>query len=77
MGIILYFIFLDIIFNGNSKKTLKFSDTIGRIFLPELLKIFMEPASATSVGSSIGSMLIYILMALILIIKPSGLFGKT
>ena len=37
----------------------------------------MEPASATSVGSSIGSMLIYILMALILIIKPSGLFGKT
>ena len=53
------------------------TDTIGRIFLPELLKIFMEPASATSVGSSIGSMLIYILMALILIIKPSGLFGKT
>ena len=37
----------------------------------------MEPASATSVGSSIGSMLIYILMALILIIRPSGLFGKT
>ena len=53
------------------------TDTIGRIFLPEFLKVFMEPASATSVGSSIGSMLIYILMALILIIKPSGLFGKT
>ena len=53
------------------------TDTIGRIFLTELLKIFMEPASATSVCSSIGSMLIYILMALILIIKPSGLFGKT
>ncbi len=52
------------------------TDTIGRIFLPEVLKIFMEPSSATSVGSSIGSMLIYILMALILIIKPSGLFGK-
>ena len=53
------------------------TDTLGRIFLPELLKILMDPSSATSVGSSIGSMLIYILMALILIIKPSGLFGKS
>jgi branched-chain amino acid transport system permease protein len=53
------------------------TDTIGRIFLPELLKILIDTSSATSVGSSIGSMLIYILMALILIIKPSGLFGKS
>ncbi|MDC0457371.1 branched-chain amino acid ABC transporter permease [Alphaproteobacteria bacterium] len=52
------------------------TDTIGRVFLPNLLKVFMEPANATSIGSSIGSMLIYILMALILIMKPSGLFGK-
>ncbi|MDC1375876.1 branched-chain amino acid ABC transporter permease [bacterium] len=52
------------------------TDTIGRVFLPNLLKVFMEPANATSMGSSIGSMLIYILMALILIMKPSGLFGK-
>ena len=52
------------------------TDTLGRVFLPNFLKIFMEPANATSVGSSIGSMLIYILMALILIMKPSGLFGK-
>ena len=52
------------------------TDTIGRIFLPELLKVFMESSNATSVGSSIGSMIIYILMAFILIIKPSGLFGK-
>ena len=52
------------------------TDTIGRVFLPNFLKIFMESANATSMGSSIGSMLIYILMALILIMKPSGLFGK-
>ena len=52
------------------------TDTIGRVFLHNFLKIFMEPANATSMGSSIGSMLIYILMALILIMKPSGLFGK-
>jgi branched-chain amino acid transport system permease protein len=51
------------------------TDTIGRVFLPNLLKIFMDTSNATSMGSSIGSMLIYILMALILIIKPSGLFG--
>jgi branched-chain amino acid transport system permease protein len=53
------------------------TDTLGRIFLPDLLKIFMQPAEATAIGSSIGSMLIYILMALILITKPSGLFGKS
>ena len=52
------------------------TDTLGRVFLPNFLKIFMEPTNATSMGSSIGSMLIYILMALILIMKPSGLFGK-
>ena len=52
------------------------TDTIGRVFLPNFLKLFMENSDATSIGSSIGSMLIYILMALILLIKPSGLFGK-
>jgi len=52
------------------------TDTLGRIFLPNFLKLFMDPANATSMGSSIGSMLIYILMASILLIKPSGLFGK-
>ena len=53
------------------------TDTLGRVFLPDLLKVFMEPAEATAIGSSIGTMLIYILMALILIAKPSGLFGKS
>ena len=52
------------------------TDTIGRVFLPNFLKLFIENSDATSIGSSIGSMLIYILMALILLIKPSGLFGK-
>jgi len=52
------------------------TDTLGRILLPNFLNLFMDPANATSMGSSIGSMLIYILMASILLIKPSGLFGK-
>ncbi len=51
------------------------TDTLGGIFLPELFKLFMEPARATSVGSSIASMAIYILMSLILIWRPTGLFG--
>ena len=53
------------------------TDTLGRVFLPDLLKVFMEPAEATAIGSSIGTMLIYILMAVVLIVKPSGLFGKS
>lgn len=51
------------------------TDTLGGIFLPELFKLFTDPATATSVGSSLGSMLIYILMSLVLIWRPSGLFG--
>jgi branched-chain amino acid transport system permease protein len=48
---------------------------LGGIFLPELFKLFMEPSSATSVGASLASMAIYILMGAILIWRPTGLFG--
>ncbi len=51
------------------------TDTLGGIFLPELFKLFMEPSQATSVGSSLASMAIYILMSLVLIWRPTGLFG--
>ncbi|WP_420005513.1 branched-chain amino acid ABC transporter permease [Arenibacterium sp. LLYu02] len=51
------------------------TDTLVGIFLPEVLKLFMEAAPATSAGSSIASMSIYILMSLVLIWRPSGLFG--
>ena len=49
-------------------------DTMGRFLLPSLFKLFMENSAATSVGSALASMLIYIVMALILVIKPKGLF---
>ena len=48
-------------------------DTLGRAFLPALFKLFMEPATADGVGSSLASMTIYILMALVLAWKPRGL----
>ncbi|MCK0126567.1 branched-chain amino acid ABC transporter permease [Gelidibacter sp. F2691] len=51
------------------------TDTLGSILLPELFRLFMDNASATSLGSSLSSMLIYILMACVLIWKPTGLYG--
>ena len=51
------------------------TDKLGGIFLPELLKLVMEPSTATSVGSSLSSMAIYILMGAILVWRPTGLFG--
>ncbi|MFQ6018180.1 MAG: branched-chain amino acid ABC transporter permease [Kiloniellaceae bacterium] len=49
-------------------------DTLGRAFLPALLKLFLMPATADGVGASIASMAIYILMAVVLVWRPSGLF---
>lgn len=51
------------------------TDTLGGIFLPELFKLFMDHSVATSAGSSIASMSIYILMSVVLIWRPTGLFG--
>lgn len=51
------------------------TDTLGGVFLPQLFALFMEPASAASAGASLASMLIYILMAAILLVRPSGLYG--
>ncbi|PSL19727.1 branched-chain amino acid ABC transporter permease [Shimia abyssi] len=53
------------------------TDTLGRLLLPQFFELFMEPAAATSVGASLASMAIYILMAGVLLFKPSGLFGST
>ncbi len=50
------------------------TDTLGRIFLPQILAAFMEPSRATSIGSALASMAIYLVMALVLAVKPRGLF---
>lgn len=52
------------------------TDTLGRFLLPAFFKAFLDPATATDIGSAIASMLIYILMAAVLIFRPSGLFGN-
>ncbi|WP_422395575.1 branched-chain amino acid ABC transporter permease [Roseovarius phycicola] len=51
------------------------TDTLGGIFLPELFKLFMEGGAATQTGSALASMAVYILMGLVLIWRPTGLFG--
>jgi len=49
-------------------------DTIGRAFLPTILREFLERSLAQAAGPAIASMLIYVLMAVVLAIRPQGLF---
>ena len=47
---------------------------MGRFLLPTLLAHVMEASAARGVGSALASMLIYLLMAVVLVFKPKGLF---
>jgi branched-chain amino acid transport system permease protein len=49
-------------------------DTLGRSFAVDILRLFMAPSPARTVGPAIASMLIYLLMAIVLIVRPTGLF---
>ncbi len=49
-------------------------DTLGRTLLPSLLRNIMERSSADIAGPAIASMMIYILMAIVLALRPRGLF---
>jgi len=49
-------------------------DTVGRAFLPALLRELFDRSVAQAVGPAIASMLIYLLMAAVLALKPQGLF---
>jgi branched-chain amino acid transport system permease protein len=49
-------------------------DTLGRSFSVDILRLVMGPSPARTVGPAIASMLIYLLMAVVLYIRPSGLF---
>jgi branched-chain amino acid transport system permease protein len=48
-------------------------DTLGRAFLPALLRLFLSAAYADGVAASLASMSIYILMAAVLVCRPRGL----
>ncbi|MBB5216625.1 branched-chain amino acid ABC transporter permease [Parapusillimonas granuli] len=49
-------------------------DTLGRTLLPAILRSFLERSSADIAGPALASMMIYLLMALVLAVKPKGLF---
>ena len=51
------------------------TDTLGRFLFPVILGAFTDPSSATAIGSALASMSINILMALILVWRPTGLMG--
>ncbi|KUF11284.1 branched-chain amino acid ABC transporter permease [Pseudoponticoccus marisrubri] len=51
------------------------TDTLGALFLPALFELVMAPAAATQTGAALASMAIYILMAGVLIWRPTGLYG--
>lgn len=48
-------------------------DTLGRTLLTEGLELVFPPSFSTQVGPALASMLIYILMAVILVVRPQGL----
>ena len=50
-------------------------DTMGRFLLPQALAALIGPSQAASIGAAVASMLIYILMALVLAVRPKGLFA--
>ena len=49
-------------------------DTLGRSFSVDIMRLFLDPSLARTVGPAIASMLIYLLMALVLYFRPTGLF---
>jgi branched-chain amino acid transport system permease protein len=49
-------------------------DTMGRSFIPNLLKMVASGYTAGSLAPALSSMLIYMLMAAVLVFRPEGLF---
>ena len=52
-------------------------DTIGRAFLPDLLKLVLTSSAASTAAPALSSMLIYLVMAIVLVMRPEGLFPAT
>jgi len=49
-------------------------DTLGRAFLPDLLRKILSSAAASTAAPALSSMLIYLVMAIVLVVRPEGLF---
>jgi branched-chain amino acid transport system permease protein len=49
-------------------------DTVGRAFLIDLLRVVFSQNAASTAGAALSSMLIYVVMAVVLVLRPEGLF---
>jgi branched-chain amino acid transport system permease protein len=49
-------------------------DTLGRALLPDALRLVMAASPARQTGAALASMLVYIVMAAVLFVRPAGLF---
>ena len=49
-------------------------DTVGRVYLPFMLRQVAERTIADAAGPALASMLIYVFMAVVLAVRPQGLF---
>jgi branched-chain amino acid transport system permease protein len=49
-------------------------DTLGRAFAPTLLKAHLSGAIADGLAATLSSVLVYLVMAIVLIVRPRGLF---
>jgi branched-chain amino acid transport system permease protein len=49
-------------------------DTLGRSFSTDIARLFLSASAARSVGPAVASMLVYVLMAAVLAVRPQGLF---
>ena len=52
-------------------------DTLGRLLAPVALRTLLDPATASQTGRALAPMLVYILMAATLAIRPRGLFAAS
>lgn len=50
-------------------------DTWGQTYLPVLMGRLTDASSAATIGSSLGSASIYLVMVVVLLVRPQGLFG--
>ena len=51
-----------------------FIDTLGRAYFPDILRMMFSKETAATAAPALSSMLIYLLMAVVLVVRPTGLF---
>jgi branched-chain amino acid transport system permease protein len=49
-------------------------DTVGRAFLVDMLRMGLSQTAASTAAPALSSMLIYLMMAVVLVLRPEGLF---